>query len=103
MTSKTLQDRVLRILKNTEVLFLRKNQQYATEDALSNFTLGGALLEPEADLPERQYEALKAYMAKHVAHVYGQPLTGKGVRESWQDIVVYGMIALAMLEDENEG
>ena len=52
-----------------------------------------------------RYEALKAYVLKHIAHVYNNNLRGNKVKESINDIIDYFIIASIMAdmdEDENE-
>lgn len=100
-------DIVLRVqqkLDNVLNLFEAKNAQYSTGDPFANFTTGANLLFGEADYIGK-FEALKAYVAKHIAHVYNNNLAGPKVKESIQDIVVYFIIAWIMadlMEAENE-
>lgn len=93
-------------LKEIHSLFVDKNAQYSTEDPLANFTTGAELLFGN-DTMCAKYEALKAYVAKHIAHVYNHSLVGPKVKESLGDIAVYFIIAwimadLAAEEQENE-
>lgn len=93
-------------LKNIHELFVDKNAQYSTEDPLANFTTGAYLMYGNNNMYGK-YEALKAYVAKHIAHVYNHSLTGPKVKESIGDIAVYFIIAwimadLAAEEQENE-
>lgn len=61
--AEDVQDELNKIAK----LFKEKNDQYATtEDELSNFTIGAELQGLGNDEAGR-YEALKGYMAKHIA------------------------------------
>ncbi|SDC70011.1 hypothetical protein SAMN04487864_11546 [Succiniclasticum ruminis] len=83
------------ILTETWKLVKRKNEQYSTGDALANFTTG-AELQYHDKSPEWQFEALKDYMLKHVAHIYNNPLMGNGVRESLGDIATYCIIGMIM-------
>ena len=83
------------ILAETWKLVKRKNEQYSTNDALANFTTG-AELQYHDKSPEWQFEALKDYMLKHVAHIYNNPLMGNGVRESLGDIATYCIIGMIM-------
>lgn len=83
------------ILNDTWKLVKRKNEQYSTSDALANFTTG-AELQYHDKSPEWQFETLKDYMLKHIAHVYNNMLTGNGVRESLGDIVTYCIIGMIM-------
>ena len=48
------------------------------------------------------FEALKAYMAKHVAFVYTHGIYSDKVDESLRDIITYCLIALAMRGGKNE-
>ena len=83
------------ILKDTWKLVQKKNEQYSTNDALANFTTG-AKLQYHDGSPEWQFETLKDYMLKHVAHVYNNRLMGNGVRESLGDIATYCIIGMIM-------
>lgn len=76
-------------------LVKRKNEQYATNDALANFSTGARILNPD-DSAEWQYQALRSYMLKHVAHVFNNRLMGNGVRESLGDIATYCIIGMVM-------
>jgi len=87
--------RFQQILTDTWKLVKRKNEQYSTEDALANFTTG-AELQYHDKAPEWQFETLKDYMLKHVAHVYNNRLMGNGVRESLSDIATYCIIGMIM-------
>lgn len=87
-------------------LFEAKNAQYSTADPFANFTTGANLMFGCGDI-NAKYSALKAYVAKHIAHVYNNQLTGPKVKESIGDIAVYFIIAwimadLAAEEQENE-
>lgn len=97
MTQIEFNDSIIKTLDRIRELFTRKNLEYKTEDPLANFTTGGRLLRPGLNLEPAQYEALKAYLAKHVAQVYNQPIT-EDTRENWSDVAVYSLIALAMLD-----
>lgn len=97
-------DRVNKKLADILQLFEQKNDQYATSDPFANFTAGGNLLCGSGDMMGR-YEALKAYVLKHIAHVYNNNLRGNKVKESINDIIVYFIIASIMAdmdEDKNE-
>lgn len=77
-------------------LFDAKNDQYATnDDPLANFTRGAMLAHGRNDLCG-QFEALKGYVGKHLAHVYNNKLDGHKVDESINDIIVYFIIAGVM-------
>lgn len=97
MTQEELSARVIKELEGIKKLFETKQEQYYTdEDALANFTTGGYLLGSDGDLNMGKFEALKAYMAKHVAFVYTHGLYSNKVDESLRDIITYCAIALAM-------
>ena len=83
------------ILKETWKLVQKKNEQYSTNDALANFTTGAGL-QYHDKAPEWQFETLKDYMLKHIAHVYNNRLMGNGVRESLGDIATYCIIGMIM-------
>lgn len=83
------------ILTEIWKLVKRKNEQYATNDALANFSTG-ADLQYHDNAAEWQFETLKDYMLKHVAHVYNNRLMGNGVRESLGDIATYCIIGMIM-------
>lgn len=81
-------------------MFEVKNDQYATgKDPLANFTAGARLMYGDSDVL-MQYEALKAYAAKHIAHVYNNGLTGAEVQESINDIICYFVIASVLADQE---
>lgn len=102
LSREELNAAVIEKLENIKKLFSNKNDQYATtEDCLSNFTLGAKILGYKGDYTGR-YEALKAYVAKHIAQVYDNKLTGPKVDESLQDIAVYSIIALVMLDEQKK-
>lgn len=92
-------------LKEIHSLFVDKNAQYSTEDPLANFTTGAYLMYGNNNMYGK-YEALKAYVAKHIAHVYNHSLVGPKVKESIGDIAVYFIIAWIMAdlaaEEQNE-
>lgn len=78
-------------------LFEAKNAQYSTEDPFANFTTGANLMFGDDDM-NAKYSTLKAYVAKHIAHVYNHGITGPKVRESIGDIAVYFIIAWIMAD-----
>lgn len=94
------------IVNEIKQCFREKNLQYGTEDPLANFTKGAELLIRKKDTPEElesmQYEALKSYVAKHIAHVYNNGIHGHRVKESWNDIAVYAIIAMLLINRLNE-
>ena len=95
MNTAEFLNRVQGILTETWKLVKRKNEQYATNDALANFSTG-ADLQYHDKAAEWQFETLKDYMLKHVAHVYNNRLMGNGVRESLGDIATYCIIGMIM-------
>ena len=106
MDKINLQLRIENKLHDIHTLFGAKNIQYSTDDPLANFTAGAKLLYNNDNMCAK-YETLKAYVAKHIAHVYNHSLVGPKVKESIVDIVVYFIIAwimadLAAEEQENE-
>ena len=78
-------------------LFKAKNAQYSTEDPFANFTTGANLMYGNNNMCAK-YEALKGYVAKHIAHVYNHSLIGPKVKESIGDIAVYFIIAWIMAD-----
>ena len=102
MTEEIFQELVQSELEHIGELFKSKNDQYKTnDDPLANFTSGAMLRYKSAALPA-QYETLKDYVAKHVAHIYNNDLNGQKVSESLQDIVVYFVIARVMSKLHNQ-
>lgn len=100
MTHEFLNNFISEKTKNIEQLFLKKNEQYANNDPVANFTKGGEIMFG-ASTHYTQLEALKSYMLKHVAHIYGNgnDINTKGLDESLGDVATYCLIALAILED----
>ena len=91
-----MHEEVREILAEIDAMFEKKNGQYREgTDDLANFTKGALLLTGNDNMSAK-YEALKAYVAKHIAHVYNHGLTGPKVSESIMDIAVYFIIALVM-------
>lgn len=79
-------------------LFLEKNNAYKTnDDPMANFTTGGRLRHGRGDFPGK-YEALKDYLGKHIAHLYNNNIDGPKLTESWRDLAVYSIIAMAMCD-----
>ena len=78
-------------------LFIKKSAQYGDIDPLGNFRKGAALKYNCCDIAA-MYEVLKDYLGKHIVHVYGHPVNGGKVDESWKDIAVYSVIALYLNE-----
>ena len=101
MEKKEFLKRFSGILTDTWDLFKRKNEQDASGDALANFSAGANLRYGE-DNPEYRCEALKDYMAKHIAHVYNNDIFGAKVRESLGDIAVYSIIGMIMYDEMKE-
>ena len=99
MTNAEFVQAVKNKLNYIQGVFEVKNDQYTTaKDPLANFTAGALLMSGSKELPA-QYEALKAYVAKHIAHVYNNGLTGAKVPESIDDIICYFVIASVMADD----
>ena len=90
-------ERATIILQRQAELLKRKQAQYATTDDLANFRKAAALL---GYMPNEQgcYEALKAMMAKHIAHIYNNDIGGCKVVESLEDIINYCTIAIVQIE-----
>lgn len=102
MTNEIFNELIQEELQHISELFKAKNEQYKTKsDPLANFTAGAMLRYKSAELPA-QYETLKDYVGKHIAHVYNNDLDGPKVSESLQDIVVYFVIARVMAKIENK-
>lgn len=95
MTNEEFTNAIYNKLAEIEMLFSKKNEQYATTDPLANFTRGALLAHGRCDLIG-QFEALKDYVEKHIAHVYNNDLSGNKVDESIMDIAVYFVIAAVM-------
>lgn len=95
-------------LDDAKKLFMRKNEQYATQgDALANFRTG-ALLRYRCDDIKYLYETAKDYEGKHIAQVYDNGIDGDKVDESLKDIIIYSAIELYMIkcnkrQDEKAG
>ena len=87
----------LNILDRLAELLKRKQDQYATTDDLANFRKAASLL---GYVPNEQgcYEAAKAMMAKHIAHIYNNDLGGCKVVESLMDIAVYCVIMIVIIK-----
>lgn len=101
ISSQELQERINIKLDEIRLLFENKNEQYATDDALANFTMGGRLLCGDEAI-KGKYEALKAYVSKHIAHIYNNDISGRKVDESVMDIVVYFLLASVMVDMSKE-
>ena len=85
MTEKEFIQAVKNKLNYIQGMFEVKNDQYSTDkDPLANFTTGARLMYGDNGFSV-QYEALKAYAAKHVAHV---------------DIICYFVIASVLADQE---
>nr|DAU94691.1 MAG TPA: hypothetical protein [Bacteriophage sp.] len=100
MTEKEFIQAVKNKLNYIQGMFEVKNDQYSTDkDPLANFTTGARLMYGDNGFSV-QYEALKAYAAKHIAHVYNNGLTGAKVQESIDDIICYFVIASVLADQE---
>ena len=100
MNKQEFQRRFKVIIDETWELFREKNEQYGTWNPFANFSRGAQLSYGDESY-NSMYETLLSYMNKHVAHVYNQTIDGHKVRESLGDIVVYSIIAMIMI-DQNE-
>ena len=100
MNKQEFQRRFKVIIDETWKLFREKNEQYGTWNPFANFSRGAQLSYGDESY-NSMYETLLSYMNKHVAHVYNQTIDGHKVRESLGDIVVYSIIAMIMI-DQNE-
>lgn len=95
-TNQAFNIAVCKKLDQIKELFVMKNNQYATNtDPMANFSTGAMLLLGKDDLPAR-FETLKAYVSKHIAHVYNNELDGPRMPESIDDIICYFAIAAVM-------
>lgn len=84
------------VLDEIAKLFRNKNEQYRTNaDDLANFTKGALMLGYDANELGR-FEALKGYVAKHLAKVYDGKLGDDKMDESIMDIAVYFILAAVM-------
>lgn len=91
-----LQKDVTEVLEGIYAMFQTKNEQYRTNaDDLANFTKGALLLGEQAT-DEGRFEALKSYVAKHIAKVYNGRLGDDKMGESIMDIAVYFILAAVM-------
>ena len=96
MSDNKLAFEVKEILDDIYKLFSHKNETYKTsEDDLANFTKGALLLGYKPN-EEGRFEALKAYVAKHISKVYNEGLSGSKMDESIMDIAVYFILAKVM-------
>lgn len=92
--NKLIESKIKMITK----LFFEKNGSYKTnEDPIANFTRGAALRYGDDTTPKK-YEALKDYLGKHIAHLYNNDIDGPKLSESWRDLAVYSIIAMAMCD-----
>lgn len=95
-TNQAFNIAVCKKLDQIKELFVMKNNQYATNtDPIANFSTGAMLLLGKDDMPAR-FETLKAYVSKHIAHVYNNELDGSKMPESIDDIICYFAIAAVM-------
>ena len=103
ITNEEFIKRIENKLNEIERLFQLKNSQYSVDsDPLQAFR-SGALLLYGNDTCTDQYEALKAYVAKHIAHIYNNKLDGPKVNESIKDVVTYFLIADVLYDLSKEG
>lgn len=97
ITTEEFQKRIKEKLKNIEEMFNKKNAQYGERNnPIQNFTNGALLLFGDKYTNELQihgaHETLKAYVAKHIIHIYNNDITGNKVDESIMDTVIYFLI-----------
>lgn len=96
--NKEFNKRIKAKIKEIEQLFDTKNDQYSTDsDPLQAFKTGALLLCGNSSY-EAQFEALKSYMTKHIAHMYNNKLNGPKVNESIMDVTTYNLIASVMYD-----
>lgn len=86
---------VVAILDEIKELFLTKNRAYNGNNPFTNFIIGGLLLHGDAGF-FGCFEALKAYVTKHISNVYSHNINTPGLEESMRDIATYMVIAMAM-------
>ena len=86
---------IVAILDEIRDLFLEKNRVYNGDSPFANFTVGGLLMYGDAGYFGR-FEALKAYVTKHISNVYTHNIRMPGLDESLRDIATYMVIAIAM-------
>lgn len=98
INNKEFNERIKLKLKEIEQLFDKKNAQYSTDDDPFQAFKAGALLLYGNDTYTAQYETLKAYMAKHIAHMYNNGLNGPKVNESIMDVITYNLIAAVLYD-----
>lgn len=90
------EEEVVGVIEEVKDLFLRKNRAYNSgENPMVNFSIGGLLLFGDAGNIGR-FEALKSYMTKHIANVYGHNISMPGIDESMCDIATYMIIGTVM-------
>lgn len=98
INNKEFNERIKLKLKEIEQLFDNKNAQYSTDNNPLQAFKTGALLLYGDDTYTAQYETLKAYMAKHIAHMYNNELNGPKVNESIMDVTTYNLIASVLYD-----
>lgn len=87
---------VVDVIEEVKDLFLRKNRSYnSNENPMVNFGIGGLLLYGDTTFIGR-FEALKSYMTKHIANIYGHNIAMPGIDESMRDIATYMVIGAVM-------
>lgn len=86
---------VISVLDEIKELFLIKNRAYNTQGPFENFTVGGQLLYGDTGFAGK-FEALKAYVAKHISNLYTHNIKTPGLEESMRDIATYMIIAIVM-------
>lgn len=80
-------------------LFIKKNEQYSTNDPLANFRTA-ALMHRGEDSYAAMYEEAKNFMRKHLAHIENNGIGGHKVAESLDNVMVYANIMMYMIAAE---
>jgi hypothetical protein len=87
---------IIKVLDEVKELFLQKNRGYnGGRDPMINFAIGGSLLCGNSGFIGR-FEALKSYVAKHIANLYTHQIYDDKIEESTKDIATYMIIATVM-------
>jgi hypothetical protein len=101
MIKESLTKFMERKLDELGALFSAKHKQYSTSsDELANFRTG-ARLRTGGDDYRDMYEEAKAYQRKHIAYITNAPIGDKHITESLQDIAVYCLIMMYIVEQNN--
>ena len=86
---------VVAVLDEIKGLFLKKDRTYNDGNPFLNFIVGGRLLAGDGSYLGC-FEAVKAYVAKHIANLYSHNVVTEGLEESLKDIATYMVIAVVM-------